>query len=88
MIGSLNKNKKFSPETIERMRAKALIRPPMSEETKNKCIANTIPVVLYNLDRTIYGKYSTILEAASAINCSEKTIRRALQTKEKKVKKQ
>jgi group I intron endonuclease len=90
MIGSLNKNPKFSSETIERMRAKALTRPPMSDETKKKCIANTRPVVLYNLDRTIYGKYSTILEAASAINCSEKTIRRALQTEteEKTVKKQ
>jgi NUMOD1 domain len=53
----------------------------MSEETKNKCITNTRPVVSYNLDRTIYGKYSTILEAANAINCNEKTIRRALQTK-------
>jgi DeoR/GlpR family transcriptional regulator of sugar metabolism len=42
------------------------------------------------LDRTIYGKYLTILEAANATNCNEKTIRRALQTekKQKLVKKQ
>jgi hypothetical protein len=79
--GNLNRGRKFSPETIERMRENALSRSPMSEETKNKCITNTRPVVLYNLDRTIYGKYSTILEAANAINCNEKTIRRALQTK-------
>jgi len=26
------------------------------EETKKKCITNTRPVVLYNLDRTVYGK--------------------------------
>ena len=87
-IGSLNKGKKFSPKTIEIMRQKALARSPMSNETKKKCIANTKSVVLYNLDRTIYGKYSTILEAANAINCGEKTIRRALQTKKKLVKKQ
>jgi|SRR3954471_8087736 group I intron endonuclease len=87
-IGNLNKGKKLSPETIERIREKALIRPPMSEETKNKCITNTRPVILYNLNRTVYGKYSTILEAAKAINCNEKTLRRALQTEKKLVKRQ
>ena len=50
----------------------------MTDKTKEKCIVNTRPIVLYYLDRTIYGKYSTILEAARAINCNEKTIRRAL----------
>lgn len=83
MIGSLNRGKKFSPETIEKLRQKALARPPMSEKTKEKCITNTRPVVLYNLDRTVYGKYSTILEASKAISCNEKTIRRALQTEKK-----
>jgi hypothetical protein len=70
------------------MREKALNRAPMSIETKKKCITNTRPVVLYNLNGTIYGKYETILEAAKAINCSGKTIRRALQTEKKIVKKQ
>ncbi|KHE78248.1 hypothetical protein GE21DRAFT_1329550 [Neurospora crassa] len=50
-------------EKIEKIREKALTRPP-------------IPV------------YSTILEAANAINCNEKTIRRALQTEKKLVKRQ
>jgi group I intron endonuclease len=87
-IGNLNKGKKLSLETIERIREKALARPPMSDETKNKCVVHTRPVVLYNLDRTVYGKYSTIIEAAAAINCNEKTIRRALQTEKKLVKRQ
>ena len=87
-IGKLNKGKNLSHETIERIREKALVRPPMSDETKKKCIVNTRPVVLYNLDKTIYGKYPTILEAAKAINCDEKTIRRALQTEKKLVKRQ
>jgi group I intron endonuclease len=87
-IGNLNKGKKLSFETIERIREKALIRPPMSDETKKKCIVHTRPVVLYNLDRTVYGKYSTITEAADSINCNEKTIRRALQTEKKLVKRQ
>ena len=70
------------------MREKALTRVRMSDETKKKCITNTRPLVLYNLDRTIYGKYPTIIEAAKAINCDEKTIRRALQTTKKLVKNQ
>lgn len=87
-IGKLNRGKNLSPYTIEKIREKALIKPPMSGETKIKCITHTRPVVLYNLDRTTYGKYTTILEAAEAINCNEKTIRRALQTEKKLIKKQ
>jgi hypothetical protein len=88
MIGSLNRAKKFSPETIEKMREKALNRPPMSDKTKNKCITNIRPVVLYNLNGTVYGEYSTILDAAKSINCGEKTIRRALKTEKGLVKRQ
>jgi group I intron endonuclease len=87
-IGSLNRGKKLSQETIEKIREKALKRPPMSEETKQKCIRHTRPITLYNLNGTIYGEYLTILDAAKAINCNEKTIRRALQTEKKLVKKQ
>lgn len=88
IIGSLNKGKKLSEETIEKMRAKALNRPPMNEDIKKKCIVNTKSVILYNLNRTIYGKYASIVDAANAINCNEKTIRRALQTNKKLVKRQ
>jgi group I intron endonuclease len=85
-ISNLNRGKSLSLETIERMRQKALLRPPMSDEIKKKCIKNTRPITLYNLNGTIFGKYSTILDAANAINCNEKTIRRALQTEKKLVK--
>lgn len=88
MIGNLNIGKNFSPETIEKMREKALNRSPMSNETKLKCVANTRPIILYNLNGTIYGEYFTILEASKAINCNEKTIRRALKTEKKLVKRQ
>lgn len=87
-IGNLNRGKKLSEETIEKMRKAGLNRPPMSIETKKKCIVNTRPVILYNLNGTVYGKYSTIKEAASAINCNERTITRALKTNKKLVKKQ
>jgi hypothetical protein len=119
-------SKKLSPETIEKMREKALNRPAMSApwlpsprrgnfdfvnqrstegrehhlslpegsrawsevETKKKCISHTRPVVLYNLNGTVYGEYSTILEAANSINCGEKTLRRALKTEKGLVKRQ
>lgn len=87
-IGALNRDNKLSEETIERIRRAALNRPPMSIETRNKCKTHTRPVILYNLSGTVYGKYSTILEAANAINCHDKTIRRALNTTKKLVKKQ
>jgi len=87
-IGNLNRGKIFSQETIEKMRVKALNRPPMSDLTKQKCISHTRPVVLYNLNGTVYGKYSSILEAAKSINCGEKTLRRALKTEKRLVKKQ
>jgi group I intron endonuclease len=87
-IGSLNKGKKLSPETIDKMRVKAFNRPPMSMDTKQKCITHTRPIILSNLNGTVYGHYTTILEAAKAINCNEKTIRRALKTDKKLIKKQ
>src|SRR6267154_1864436 len=88
MIASLNRGKNFSPETIEKMREKALNKPSMSDETKKKCLTNSRPVVLYNLNGTVYGEYSTILDAAKSINCGESTIRRALKTKKGLVKRQ
>jgi group I intron endonuclease len=88
MIGSLNKGKKLSPEIIEKMREKALSRPSMPDEIKRKCITNTRPVVLYNLNGTVYGEYSSILDAAKSINCGEKTLRRALNTEKGLVKRQ
>jgi hypothetical protein len=38
---------------------------------------------LYNLDYTVFGEYSSIIEAARSVNCNEKTIRRALKTNKK-----
>lgn len=70
------------------MREKALNIFPMFDDIKKKCITQTRPVVLYNLDGTVYGEYSTILDAADSINCGEKTIRRALKTEKGLLKRQ
>ena len=87
-IGNLDKGKKLSPETVEKMRVIALNRPSMVVGTREKCITNTRPVILYNLDRTIFGKYDTITDAANAIGCGVKTIGKALKTEKKLVKRQ
>lgn len=87
-IGNLNRGKKLSPETIEKLKEKALNRPPMPDEIKKNCISNTRPIILYNLNDTVYGEYPTIIDAAKSINCNEKTIRRALKTTKKVVKRQ
>lgn len=60
----------------------------MLDQTKQKCISTTRPVVLYNLNGTVYGKYPTIIKASEAINCGVKTITRALKTGKNLVKKQ
>lgn len=80
LIGDLNRGKKFSAETIELMRQSALKRAPMTEQTKLKCITHVRPVTLFNKNGTVFGSYSTIKEAAFAINCNEKTVRRALKS--------
>jgi NUMOD1 domain len=59
--------------------------PPIHHK---KIKTNIMRITLYNLTGTIYGKYSTLKDAAKAINCSAKTIRRALKTDKKLVRKQ
>jgi group I intron endonuclease len=88
IISSLNNGEKLSPETIAKFKEKALNRPLMFDETKKKSITNIRPIVLYNLNGTVYGEYSTILDAAKSINCGGKTIRRALKTDKGLVKRQ
>ena len=84
-ITNLNKNKKLSPETREKMREKALAKEKVnySPEALLNMKKNSKPIILYNLDRTVFGEYSSIIEAAKEVNCGVKTIRRALTTEKK-----
>jgi group I intron endonuclease len=84
-IGNLNKSKNLSNETIEIMRQKALKRKKrkFSEEALFNMKKRSKPIILYNLNYTVFGKYFSITEAANSIGCSVKTIRRALETKKK-----
>jgi len=81
-IGNLNKDKKFSEETINLMREKALVREPIdySNEAKKNMRQKSKSVIVYNLDSTVYGEYPSIKEAAASLNCSDKTLNRALKS--------
>jgi uncharacterized membrane-anchored protein len=85
-IGNLNKNKIFSKETIEKMRASAWTRqkPSYSEARKRTILnmkktkttnKNSKSLIIYNLNYTVYGEYPSITEASKSLNCNEKTIR-------------
>lgn len=87
-IGNLNKGKSLSIETIEKIRAKALApKVFISEKAMLNMKKNSKAIRLYNLDRTVFGEYVSILATAGAVNCSEKTVRRALNTEKKILKK-
>jgi len=87
-IDNLNKGKKLFLETIEKLRQIVLNRPSLKQEIREKRKFNCRPITLYNKDGTTYGNYLSILEAAKAINCGEKTIRRVLKTEKKLIKNQ
>jgi group I intron endonuclease len=84
-IELLNKGKKLSEITIERMRDKALSRLPhnYSEQDLANLKKKSKPIVLFNKNGTIYGEYSSIVEASKSVNCAEKTILRALKSESK-----
>lgn len=87
-ITNLNKGKKFSIETINKLKQKALLRKKInySSEALLNMKKKSKAITLYNLDRTVFGTYFSITEAAETINCSPKTINRALKTEKKLLK--
>lgn len=82
-IGNLKRGKLLSDETKQKIREKALNRLPIV--FSGKALANmkksSKPIILYNKDRTVYGEYSSITEASLSVNCSVKTLHRALTSK-------
>src|SRR5262245_26501506 len=84
-IGNLNRGKVFSSSTIEQMRESALKRtkPIYSEESIQNMKKNSKGIMVYNMDDTVYGEFSSITEASKSLGCSQKTITRALQTPKK-----
>lgn len=88
LIGNLNKGKSLSPDTLEAMRKSALNRKirNFSEEGILNMKKNSRPVTIKELNGAIYGEFTSIVEAAEALNCSVKTIHRALKSPSKLLK--
>lgn len=84
-IGNLNKNKSFLPETIEAMKKAALNRksPEYSEEAILNMKKNSKAVMVKEKSGIVYGKFTSIVETAKALNCSEKPVSRALNSPSK-----
>ena len=81
-IGNLNKGKSLSPEIIETMKIAALNRtkPIYSEQGILSMKKNTKAILVYNLDKTVYGEFFSMAEASKSLGCDQKTIRRALKS--------
>jgi group I intron endonuclease len=84
-IGSLNKGKSLSPNTIELMRQAALNRtkPIYSAKSIQNTKKKSKAILVYNLDYTVYGEFPSIVDAAKSLGCDQKTIIRALQSPKK-----
>jgi len=84
-IGNLNKGKNLLPSTIELIKKAALNRkkPIYSVEAIKNMKKNYKPVLVYNFDYTVYGDYTSVVDAAKSLGCDRKTIIRALKSPKK-----
>jgi group I intron endonuclease len=87
-IGNLNKGKRLAESTVNIIREKALKREKINYTLQ--VLANikkkAKPVLVYNLDYTVYGEYTSITETAKSLNCAVKTVFRALKSEKKLLK--
>jgi len=58
-----------------------------TEESLLNMKKNSKKLIVFNLDGTVFGKYFSITEAASFLQCNIKTISRTLKTEKKILKK-
>lgn len=87
-IGSLNRGKSLSPETIEAIKKSALNRKKANytQEGILNMKKRSKAIIVKELNNTIYGEFNSIVETAEALNCSIKTIQRTLKTPSKLLK--
>jgi group I intron endonuclease len=81
-IGNFNKGRIYTDEEREKLRIVAFNRKKAvyTEEGIMNMKKNSKPITIYNFDDTVYGEFSSIIEAAKALKCDKKTIARALNT--------
>jgi len=86
-IGSLNRGKKLSDETKEKIeKALARVTPTYTEQGILNMKKRSKPIILYNKDYTVYGEYPSLVEAAKSIRCDASTISKVLRTEQKLLK--
>jgi len=84
-IGNLNKGRSLSSSTIELIRHAVLNRtkPLYTQKARKNMQKNSKAIIVYNFNYTVYGEFPSIVDAAKSLGCDQKTIRRALQTPKK-----
>ena len=84
-IGNLNRNKSMSEQHKENIIKAGLtwVKPIYSKETLANIRKSSKPIIVYNLDKTVYGEYPSITAGAQSLRCSIKTINRAMNTQKK-----
>lgn len=89
IINGLSTVKLSDNVTLNKMKKSHLTRqgPSFSEGAILATRKRSKALMIYNLDYTVYGKYGSIVEAANDLGCDPKTIRRALKTDKKILKK-
>lgn len=88
LIGDLNRGKPFCSKTIESMRQSALNRKYVNytEQGILNMKKNSKSIIVKQLNNTVYGEFSSIVETGEALNCSTKTIQRTLKSPSKLLK--
>ena len=88
-IGNMNRGKTFTDEHKKNMKAAALTRKVLtySKQGLANMRLSSKPLIVYNLNKTVYGQYSSISAAAESLKCCVKTISTSLNTPKKMLKK-
>ena len=88
-IKNLNKNKEFTKMTKIKMKKSALCRGELLYTPQGilNMKKKSKPLIVFNLNRTVFGEYPSIIAAAESLNCDYKTIVRTLKTEKKILKK-
>lgn len=75
-VGDLNRGKIMSEVHKANIKAAALTRkkPVYSKQSLANMAKSSKPIILYNLDRTVYGEFPSITAGAESLRCSVKTI--------------
>ena len=75
----------MSEEHKANIKAAALTRkkPLYSKESLANMTKSSKLLIVYNLDKTVYGEYPSISAGAKSLSCSVKTIWRAMNTPER-----